>query len=57
FATPKPTQLIKNVIRAAGKTDSTILDAFAGSGTTAHATIELNRQDGGARKFILVESS
>ncbi len=57
FATPKPTQLIKNVIRAAGKADSVILDAFAGSGTTAHATVDLNRQDGGARKFILVESS
>ncbi|WP_443749352.1 site-specific DNA-methyltransferase [Asticcacaulis solisilvae] len=57
FPTPKPTQLIKNVIRAAGKPKSTILDAFAGSGTTAHATIDLNRQDGGRRKFILVESS
>ncbi len=34
---------------------STILDYFAGSGTTGHATVKLNREDGGKRKFILVE--
>jgi len=38
-----------------GTTNFTVLDYFAGSGTTAHATISLNRQDGGARKYVLVE--
>lgn len=38
-----------------GKTDALILDYFAGSGTTGHATIQMNRDDGGSRKFILVD--
>ena len=55
-ATPKPTQLIKNIVSRS--TEIWILlfwMHFAGSGTTGHAVIELNREDGGRRKFILVE--
>ncbi len=59
FNNPKPTKLIENLIEiaegASGKADAIILDSFAGSGTTAHATLSLNREDGGKRKFILVE--
>ena len=55
FDTVKPPALIEELIRHLGK-DSLILDAFAGSGTTAHAVINLNAQDGGNRKFILIES-
>ena len=40
---------------ATGSQDSIILDSFAGSGTTAHAVLALNKEDGGNRKFILVE--
>ena len=56
FETPKPTRLIARVqsLGAPG-VDAHILDYFAGSGTTGHATINLNREDGGRRKFILVE--
>ncbi|MBO4371464.1 MAG: site-specific DNA-methyltransferase, partial [Bacteroidales bacterium] len=55
FDTPKPTQLIKRILQIASSKDSIILDSFAGSGTTAHAVLNLNKQDGGNRKFILVE--
>ena len=55
FDTPKPTQLIKRILQIASTKDSIILDSFAGSGTTAHAVLNLNKQDGGNRKFILVE--
>ena len=57
FGTPKPTRLLQRVITvgASGKTDALVLDFFAGSGTTAHAVINLNREDGGRRKYILVE--
>ena len=54
FDTVKPPALIEELIRHLGK-NSLVLDAFAGSGTTAHAVINLNVQDGGARKFILIE--
>ncbi len=55
FYTAKPTDLIKHFISfSAGKND-TILDSFAGSGTTAHSVLDLNKEDGGNRKFILVE--
>jgi len=55
FGTPKPVRLLSRVITiGAGKNDI-VLDFFAGSGTTAHAVINLNREDGGRRKFILVE--
>ena len=53
--TPKPTNLIQKIVRIAAGKDSIILDSFAGSGTTAHAVLALNREDGGNRKFILVE--
>jgi len=57
FDTPKPTTLIKRVLEHATNpnTNDIILDSFAGSGTTAHAVLNLNRQDGGNRKFILIE--
>lgn len=55
FDTPKPYQLIDRVIQISTEKDSIILDSFAGSGTTAHAVLSLNKEDGGNRKFILVE--
>ena len=55
FDTPKPTGLIDRVLRVATGSDDIILDSFAGSGTTAHAALALNKEDGGNRKFILVE--
>ena len=51
---PKPTDLIK-ILLYQSKEDSFILDFFAGSDTTAHAVMKLNKEDGGKRKFILVE--
>ena len=55
FQYPKPSDLIKRIVRIATDPDSIILDSFAGSGTTAQAVLELNKEDGGNRKFILVE--
>jgi len=55
FSTPKPTRLIERILKIATDEDSIIFDSFAGSGTTAHAVLNLNQQDGGNRKFILVE--
>lgn len=55
FETPKPVELIKRLIRLASEEDDIILDSFAGSGTTGHAVLDLNEEDGGNRKFILVE--
>ena len=59
FNNPKPTRLIANLIGIAEgvskKNDTLILDSFAGSGTTAHAVLALNKEDGGNRKFILIE--
>ncbi len=55
FDTPKPTQLIEMIIQIAADKDSIILDSFAGSGTTAHAVLNMNKSDSGHRKFILVE--
>lgn len=55
FSTPKPTRLIERVLQLATDKDSIVLDSFAGSGTTAHAVLKLNQQDGGNRKFILIE--
>jgi len=52
---PKPPSLIKALVRAATRGDDYVLDSFAGSGTTAHAVLELNKEDGGNRKFILVQ--
>lgn len=53
FNFPKPTDLIKRLIKISANTNSYILDFFAGSGTTGHAVMRLNAEDGGNRKFIL----
>ena len=56
FPNPKPVQTAKYCLLAMARSqNSLILDYFAGSGTTAHAVINLNRKDGGKRKYILVE--
>jgi adenine-specific DNA-methyltransferase len=55
FDTPKPTKMIEKVQEASLPSDEIILDYFAGSGTTAHAVLNLNREDDGRRKYILVE--
>ena len=55
FPQPKSVDYIQEIIRTITNKDSIILDSFAGSGTTAHAVLNLNKQDGGNRKFILVE--
>ena len=55
FETPKPSRLIERILQIASDPDSIILDSFAGSGTTAHAVLNMNKADGGNRKFILVE--
>ena len=56
FSFPKPVSLIQYLIQLATDKNSIVLDAFAGSGTTAHAVINLNNSDGGNRKFILIEA-
>lgn len=53
FSNPKPVNLIKYFIKFCPRKDATILDFFAGSGTTGQAVLELNKEDGGNRKFIL----
>lgn len=55
FVTPKPVSLIERVLKIATDKNSIVLDSFAGSGTTAHAVLNMNKEDGGNRKFILVE--
>lgn len=55
FSFPKPTKLIKYLIKLATLSNSTILDFFSGSATTAHAVMQLNAEDGGNRKFIMVQ--
>ncbi len=55
FEYPKPTSLVTHLIKIASMSDSIILDFFAGSGTTAHAVMKQNKEDGGKRKFILIE--
>lgn len=55
FEYPKPVDLINSVVQATTKDDDLVLDSFAGSGTTAHAVLNMNKADGGHRKFILVE--
>lgn len=56
FDTPKPSRLIERILQIATDKDSIVLDSFAGSGTTAHAVLKLNKADGGNRKFILIET-
>lgn len=55
FDYPKPVRLIERIMQIATDPDSIVLDSFAGSGTTAHAVLNMNKQDGGNRRFILVE--
>ncbi|MDP2823933.1 MAG: site-specific DNA-methyltransferase [Sulfuritalea sp.] len=55
FATPKPTRLLQRILQIATDRDSLILDSFAGSGSTGHAVLKQNAEDGGNRRFILVE--
>ncbi|HLE29548.1 MAG TPA: site-specific DNA-methyltransferase [Anaerolineales bacterium] len=55
FVTPKPSHLIKRILQIATDSDSICLDSFAGSGTTAQSVLALNAEDGGNRRFILVE--
>lgn len=53
FSYPKPLALVSEVVQRISKENSTILDFFAGSGTTGHAVMKLNDEDGGNRRFIL----
>ena len=55
FDFPKPTQLIEYLLGFYSGPESIVLDSFAGSGTTAHAVLNMNKADGGNRRFILVE--
>ncbi len=55
FAFPKCSGFISELLEQATDKNSIILDSFAGSGTTAHAVLNMNKNDGGNRKFILVE--
>ncbi len=55
FAYPKPVSLVRSLVRASTRNDDIVLDSFAGSGTTGHAVLQLNQEDGGNRRFILVE--
>lgn len=55
FSTPKPVDLIATLLQLSVSKDAIILDSFAGSGTTAHAVLNLNKKDSGNRRFILVE--
>jgi len=55
FTTPKPVALVKRILQIATSPGDIILDSFAGSGTTGHAVLEINKEDGGNRKFILVQ--
>lgn len=57
FETPKPIQLIKQCVELSSSFDSVILDFFAGSGTTMHAVMQLNNEDGGKRQCILVTNN
>lgn len=55
FDYPKPIELLKQILRIGSHNDSLILDFFSGSATTAHAVMQLNAEDGGNRKFIMVQ--
>lgn len=57
FQTPKPLKLLKELVRATTNKDSIVLDFFAGSGTTGHAVIDLNKEDNGNRKYILISNN
>lgn len=55
FDTPKPSTLLRHMLMISTKSDDIILDFFSGSATTAHAVMELNKEDGGNRQFIMVQ--
>lgn len=55
FTTPKPHELIELILQLCTGANDIVLDSFAGSGTTAHAVLNMNREDNGNRKFILIE--
>ena len=55
FTYPKPVELIKSFCSIATEPESIVLDFFSGSATTAHAVMKLNAEDGGHRKFIMVQ--
>ncbi len=55
FMTPKPERLLRRIVHISSNFQSIILDFFPGSGTTAHAVMNLNNEDGGKPKFILIE--
>lgn len=57
FSTPKPIELIERMLRMVIDKNAIVLDFFAGSGTTAHAVMKLNAEDGGNRRFILASST
>lgn len=55
FENPKPSGLLVELVKLGASRDCIVVDFFAGSGTTGHAVVDLNKQDGGNRKFILVQ--
>ncbi len=55
FDTPKPVRLIERILQIATNPGDLVLDSFAGSGSTGHAVMDLNKKDGGSRRFILIE--
>ncbi|SUA38146.1 type iii restriction-modification system methyltransferase [Neisseria mucosa] len=55
FDTPKPTTLLLQMLKIGSNPNDLILDFFSGSGTTAHAVMQLNAEDGGSRRFICVQ--
>lgn len=55
FAYPKPLSLVRSLVRATTRRDDLVLDSFAGTATTGHAVLTLNHEDGGNRRFVLVE--
>ena len=55
FTNPKPVRLVKRILSLATKKEDIVLDFFSGSATTAHAVMKLNAEDGGHRKFIMVQ--
>ncbi len=56
FTTPKPVELMKRVLRLSTSADDIVMDCFAGSGTLAHAVLELNKEEATDRRFLLIES-
>ena len=55
FSYPKPVKLLKHLLKMVDNKNAIVLDFFAGSGTTAHATLDINKEDGGNRLFVLIE--